>query len=277
MSPDATAARQNREAPVTDRLSGRNAIVTGAARGIGLAIAERLAAAGASVLLADIDAALAAGEARRIAASLGADGRVEAHPVDITDSASVAALADAAQERWGVVHILVNNAAILDATSFEGLTLERFHHVLAVNLAGALACTLAAAPLMTAGWGRILNIASIMGMRGSRDSVPYSTAKGGVVNMTRALACDLAPRGILVNAIAPGFIDTRMALLPDGTGHEHETDWFKDIYLKYGRIPVGRAGTPADIAGPALFLCSEDCRYVTGQILLVDGGVSATF
>jgi NAD(P)-dependent dehydrogenase (short-subunit alcohol dehydrogenase family) len=97
------------------------------------------------------------------------------------------------------------------------------------------------------------------------------------VNFTRALACDLGSHGILVNAVAPGFIDTRMALLPDGSGHEHETDWFRDIYLKYGRILLGRAGTPDDVAGPALFLCSDDCAYVTGQILLVDGGVSATF
>ncbi|MBX6323674.1 MAG: SDR family oxidoreductase [Rhodospirillaceae bacterium] len=253
------------------RLEGRKAIVTGAARGIGLAIARRLAQEGAEVMLADIDGDIAEAEARAIG------GNALAARVDIASPASIDAMLDAARGRWGVLHILVNNAAILDMTAFERLTLERFNEVLAVNLTGALACTLAAVPLMSAGWSRVLNIASIMGVRGSRDSLPYSTAKGGIVNMTRALACDLAPRGILVNAIAPGFIDTRMALLPDGTGHEHETAWFKDIYLKYGRIPLGRAGTPEDIAGPALFLCSEDCRYVTGQILLVDGGVSATF
>jgi NAD(P)-dependent dehydrogenase (short-subunit alcohol dehydrogenase family) len=143
-------------------------------------------------------------------------------------------------------------------------------------LAGTVACTLALHPLMTAGWGRIVNVGSIMGLRGQRDAIAYSAAKGGIAAFTRALAADLGARGIAVNAIAPGFIDTRMAVLPDGT-HEHASGWFRDIYLKHGRILLGRAGRPEDVAGPAYFLCSEDARYVTGQVLLVDGGVSATF
>jgi NAD(P)-dependent dehydrogenase (short-subunit alcohol dehydrogenase family) len=116
-----------------------------------------------------------------------------------------------------------------------------------------------------------------MGMRGTKDALAYSTAKGGLINMTRALACELGAEGIVVNTIAPGFINTRMALIPDGSGHEHETEWFKDIYIKYGRIPLGRAGQPDDVAAAALFFCSEHCRYVTGQVLFVDGGLSATF
>ena len=255
-------------------LAGRNAIVTGAARGIGLAIAERLAREGAVVVLADIDRTVAAAEALRI----GGLGHVAIPTeVDVADQASVARLADLVRERLGQLHILVNNAAILDMTGIEALTLERFERVLRVNLTGAVVCTMALLPFMTAGWGRIVNIGSIMGERGQPDAIPYSTAKGGVANFTRALAADVGKRGINVNAIAPGFIDTRMALLPDGGGHEHETDWFKDIYLKYGRILLGRAGRPDDVAGPAFFLCSEDSRYVTGQVLLVDGGVSATF
>ena len=116
-----------------------------------------------------------------------------------------------------------------------------------------------------------------MGLRGSKDSIPYSTAKGGVINLTRCLAVDLAKYNINVNAICPGFINTRMALLPDGSGHEYETDMFKDVYLKHERIPLIRTGKSEDISGPAFFLCSKDSDYITGQMLLVDGGISAIF
>ena len=116
-----------------------------------------------------------------------------------------------------------------------------------------------------------------MGMRGSKDSIPYSTAKGGVINLTRCLAVDLAKFNINVNAICPGFIDTRMAILPDGSGHEYETEMFKDVYLKHERIPLIRTGKSEDISGPAFFLCSKDSDYITGQMLLVDGGISAIF
>jgi NAD(P)-dependent dehydrogenase (short-subunit alcohol dehydrogenase family) len=248
-------------------LTGRIALVTGGARGIGRAIATRLAAEGAIVTIADI----APGPPL---------AGIEAATVDIGRDDSVAALAQWLAARHGRLDILINNAAILDATPSKDLTFARYRHVLDINLDGAVRMIFALLPLLRADGGsgrRIVNIASIMGLRGSRDSLSYSTAKGGIVNLTRSLACDLGPEGILVNAVAPGFIDTQMALLPDGSGHEHDTDWFRDVYLKYGKILLGRAGNPEDVAGPVAFLCSEDARYMTGQVLLVDGGVSATF
>ena len=256
----------------SEKLKGRIAVITGAGHGIGAAIAERLARDGAQIVIADID--MTAAE-RTASALLGA----VVIAIDIAEDASVVAAAEAVRQRFGRCDILVNNAAILDMTGIKELTMERYRMVLDINQDGAVRVTLAFLPLLLAagGNGRIVNVGSIMGARGQPDAVPYSTAKGAIHNFTRAVAADLGRHGITVNAVAPGFIDTRMALLPDGTGHEHETDWFRDIYLKYGRILLGRAGKPDEIAGPVSFLCSDDARYITGQILLVDGGVSATF
>jgi len=255
------------------RLQDRIALVTGGAQGIGLGIATRLAEEGARVILADIKDASASAEAltaRGLSAS--------AATVDIGDDASVAALAALVEDRHGHLDILVNNAAIADETPISDLTMNHYLRVTRINQDGAVRVSLSLLPLIRKGGAarRILNIASIMGLRGWPNSVPYSTAKGGIVNFTRALAADLAPEGILVNALAPGFVDTPMSILPDGS-HEYDADWFRDIYVKYGRIPLRRFGTPEDMAGPAYFLCSDDARYVTGQILLVDGGASATF
>jgi NAD(P)-dependent dehydrogenase (short-subunit alcohol dehydrogenase family) len=257
----------------SENLKNRIAVVTGGAKGIGRAIAERLAREGAEVIIADI----LIDEARKTVSEIGL--RAYAEDVNISDQNSVECLAEIIADRYGRCDILVNNAGILDATGINDMTMERYLEVIAVNQHGAIRVTKTLLPLIRKGdqAKRIINIASIMGVRGSRESIPYSTAKGAVVNFTRALACDLALEGITVNAIGPGFIDTDMANLADGSGHEHDTEWFKEIYIKHGRIPLGRAGKPEDISGPVLFFCSDDSKYVTGQILLVDGGVSATF
>ena len=256
---------------MTARLDGRVAVVTGAASGIGHAIAERFVAEGALVAIADIDSA----GARRAADALGDRGL--AVTCDVSDSAAVDAMVAAVVARWGRIDVLVNNAGIYHATSLDDAGGEHFNAMLRVMLGGVLNCCKAAVPrLAESAGGRILNIASIEGMRGKPGSFAYGTAKGAVVNVTRELAVELAPRGINVNAIAPGFIDTPMCIMPDG-GHWHETPLFRDFYIGHGVIPLRRDGKPADIAGPALFLCGPDCAYVTGQVLGVDGGLSATF
>ncbi len=257
------------------RLKDRVAVVTGGAQGIGLAIATRLAEERAIVILADI----AEGKAKRAVDELARQGlRASAAQVDIGDDASVNALARKVEAEHGKCEILVNNAAIGANTNIETMTMEDYQRVIRINQDGAIRMTMAFVPLIKkAGPGRrILNIASIQGLRGWPNQIAYATAKGAIVNFTRALACDLAPHDIMVNAIAPGFVDTPMSIRPDGS-HEYDADWFRDIYVKYGRIPMRRFGKPLDMAGPAYFLCSDDAQYVTGQILSVDGGASATF
>ena len=254
------------------RFEGQVALVTGGARGIGFAIGKRLAREGATTIVADID-----GHALdSVGAVVRNPERIVPMILDITDSDACRNLVAWIADEHARLDILVNNAAILDICPYPDLTIERFRAITQVNLDGALICSLACVPLMESTGGRILMTASIMGQFGSPDSLPYSTAKGGIVNMVRALACDLAPKRITVNGIAPGFIDTRMARLADGS-HEHETEYFRTVYLQYGKIPLGRPGQPEDVAGAACFLVSPDAAYITGQILAVDGGVTATF
>lgn len=257
------------------RLQDRVAVVTGGAQGIGLGIATRLAEEGAAVVLADImreKAELAAAKLK------GRGCKAQAIHVDIGEDASVAALAEQVDQEHGRCEILVNNAAIGADTHIETMKMEEYQHVIRINQDGAVRMTMAFVPLMKKAVSsrRILNIASIQGLRGWPNQIAYATAKGAIVNFTRALACDLAQHDIMVNAIAPGFVDTPMSILPDGS-HEYDADWFRDIYVKHSRIPMRRFGKPADMAGPAYFLCSDNSQYVTGQILSVDGGASATF
>ena len=257
-----------------NHLTKRIAIVTGGARGIGLAAGRALAQAGAQVLLADIDEK----EVSSASAHLCSEGLIVTPcSVDIANSESTSNMVECALKTYGSLDILVNNAAVPDNTPFETLSQERWKNVININLNGAYYCTKAALPaLKQSSTAAVVNVASIQGLRGQPDALAYATAKGGVVNLTRCMAVDFGPLGIRVNAVAPGFINTRMAQLPTG-GHEYDTQWFKDIFIKHGRLPLRRTGTPEDVAGPIVFLVSDDSRYITGETLVVDGGVLCTF
>ena len=257
------------------RLEGRVAIVTGAARGIGLAAAWALASEGAHVLLTDIDTEVLEVARQELH---GAGLSVAAVICDVADPKSAQEMVQAAVSRWGRIDILVNNAAISDDTPIDDLTDERWRHVLAVNLDSVLHCTRAALPsLRKSPCASIVNISSVQGIRGQPHAMAYATAKGGVINLTRCMAVDFGPEGIRANAVAPGYIDTRMALQKQDGTHEHQTEWYQDIYVKHGRMPLRRAGKPEDVAGPIVFLASDESRYMTGQVLVVDGGFTSTY
>jgi NAD(P)-dependent dehydrogenase (short-subunit alcohol dehydrogenase family) len=256
------------------RLEDRVALITGAARGIGLAAARAFLEEGARVTLCDVDEApLQAVVADLLRSRLP----VQAVPVDVADRGSIAGAVAATVAAWGQLDVLVANAAITDDTPLAAISPEQWRRVLGVNLDGVLFCAQAAVPhLRHSVNGSIINIASIQGLRGQPDAMAYATAKAGVINLTRCMAVDLGPLGIRANAIAPGFIDTRMALM-HGSIHEHQTDWFNDVFIKHGRLPLRRPGKPEDVAGPILFLASDDSRYVTGHVLVVDGGLTCTY
>ena len=242
------------------RLADRVAIVTGAARGIGLACAKRFLAEGAKVVLADIDEK----EGAAVAKALGAN----AHFVhcDVGVAKDVAALVAETEKKFGGADILVNNAGIVHGADFLDLAEADFDRVLRVNLKGAFLVAQAVAKRMAAQKkrGAIVNMASINAQVSIANQIPYSVSKGGLLQLTRAMALSLAKRGIRVNAIGPGSIMTDML---QSVANDKEA---KRRILS--RTPLGRIGTPEEIASVAAFLASDDASYITGEIIYVDGG-----
>lgn len=255
------------------RLEGRRILVTGAARGIGLAVVRQLCVEGARVVAVDRDG----DELEQACDSLASDGYpVVARALDVTNRDNVREVLSLSVGNEPLDG-LINNAAIMDAADAATADDERFSYVLDVNLQGALRMTQEALPyLRKASAPAVVNTLSTQAFFAVPSSAAYATAKGGLLMLTRVMAVDFGAEGIRVNGVAPGFIDTRMAQMPDGR-HEHKQEDFKSHYIAGGRIPLRRAGKAEDCAGAFVFLVSEMSLYITGQVVFVDGGLSATY
>jgi 3-oxoacyl-[acyl-carrier protein] reductase len=250
-------------APLQVDLSGQTAIVTGASRGIGREIAMALARSKARVACIARSADKLAETAAAIAA---AGGTAETFACDVSNTDSVQNVVDAVLEKWEKLHILVNNAGITRDTLIPRMSDEDWDSVIATNLRGTFLFTRAATrPMMQARYGRIINIASVSGLAGNPGQANYSASKAGIIGMTKSVARELAGRNVTVNAVAPGFIETEM------------TEAMGPVVLEEvkKRVPCRRLGRAGDVAGVVLFLTSDAASYITGQVLTVDGGLTA--
>jgi 3-oxoacyl-[acyl-carrier protein] reductase len=243
-------------------LSGQTAIVTGASRGIGKAIALRLAAAGAKVACVARSADKLKETADAIA---GAGGTAEVHPCDVTDSAAVSKLVEGLAEKWGGIDIVVNNAGITKDTLIPRMEDEAWDAVIATNLRSVFLFTRAASlVMMRKRSGRIINISSVSGLMGNAGQANYSASKAGVIGLTRTVAQELASRKVTVNAICPGFIASEMTQAMGAT---------LDEFVKT-RIPAKRLGEADEVADAVLYLASDSAAYITGEIITIDGGLT---
>jgi 3-oxoacyl-[acyl-carrier protein] reductase len=243
-------------------LRGRSALITGAGNGIGAAVAKAFAAAGAAVVVTDIDPEAAEAVAKQIVA---AGGRAESAAVDVRNAEQAAAAAQqAANLNGGVLNILVNNAGAIAPAMFAKMEADQFDRVVGIHLGGTFTVSHAALPfLATDGTGRIINVTSAAGLVGTIGQVNYSAAKAGIIGVTKSLAKELAKQQITVNALAPL---AATAMTENIRGNE------KLAAMTLARIPLGRWAQPEEIAGSFVFFASDAASYITGQVLPVDGG-----
>jgi 3-oxoacyl-[acyl-carrier protein] reductase len=243
------------------RLDGKIALVTGASQGIGEAIAKRLAAQGATVVCA----ARTLNKLQEVADAIAqAGGKADVLAADLADTASVRAAIATTVERHGAIHILVNNAGITRDKLLIQMKEEDWDAVIDTNLKGAWTAIQAATkPMMKQRWGRIINIASVVGQMGNAGQANYVAAKAGLIGLTKSVARELASRNVTANAVTPGYIETAMTA---GLSDEVKAEFTK-------QIPLGRMGTGEDIAAAVAFLASDEASYLTGQVLSVNGGM----
>lgn len=247
---------------ISAELKGQVAVVTGASQGLGKAVAIALGSNGATVVCLARNAEKLADTVASIQA---AGGQAEAVACDVTDREAATAAIEGAAEKYGRLDILVNNAGITRDRLLRGLSDEMWDEVIATNLTSCFVCCRAAATIMRRGkFGRIINMSSISGIIGNPGQTNYSASKAGMIGLTRSLSRELASRGVTVNAVAPGFIESEM------------TKELGDVVLDEvrKRIPAGRVGQPEDVAAAVLFLASGAASYITGQVLVVDGGMT---
>jgi NAD(P)-dependent dehydrogenase (short-subunit alcohol dehydrogenase family) len=244
----------------------RVAAVTGGASGIGLGAARQLVADGHAVALLDRNGEAAEAAAAEVRAN---GGSALAIAVDVADRASVTAAFEQVRADLGPIEILVTSAGVESFDAILDITPDTWDRILAVNLTGTFSCVHAALPdMLAAGWGRIVTISSSSAQSGAPNMAHYAASKGGVISLTKALAVELARSGITANSVAPSLVDTPMARQAEADGD------FPGVDLVGGMVPLGRAGTPADIAAACSYLCSEDGgSYITGQIIGVNGGM----
>lgn len=254
-------------------LKNRVAIITGAGQGIGAAIAKEYIKEGACIIAIDLKKETVESLCKQIKNS---GGNATPYVFDIANFKAYEKCINDVIERKGHIDILVNNAGIEFYADILSETMEKWNRTININLNGVFyGCKLVAPIMAKQKRGRIISISSVQAIQTEGRAGPYTASKGGVLSFTRSLAVDLAPYNILVNAIAPGCIHTPMSVI-NGVD-ETTTEEFKTWYIEKRKIPLARPGTPEEVAKVAVFLASEDCSYITGQTIVVDGGLTITF